>query len=213
MRSPERICGIGAARHLACALLISVHAAAAHEHPAAIVRNALVVTTEQLASIDIPSSASFAAAPNATKSVAGSYSAFLQSAYAWIDWATTNLAPVVTSSLVLASAVPACGSAARPSALYPRVVGYLLVSKGFARAAPPQDVTRFNKKGPRAAGRHVSVAKQSADGALSHGGVPELGFLALEEDGRRRLSTNGISVVYAVSGLTLSQSTGVSTAI
>ena len=35
MRSPERKRGAGAARHLACALLISVHAAAALERPAA----------------------------------------------------------------------------------------------------------------------------------------------------------------------------------
>ena len=33
--SPQRKRGAGAARHLACALLISVHAAAAHERPAA----------------------------------------------------------------------------------------------------------------------------------------------------------------------------------
>ena len=33
MRSPERICGIGAARHLVCALLISVHAAGFSREP------------------------------------------------------------------------------------------------------------------------------------------------------------------------------------
>ena len=71
MRSPQRKRGAGAARHLACALLISVHAAAAHERPAAAIANALVVANEQRASIDVPS---------ATKSDAGSSSAVLQSA-------------------------------------------------------------------------------------------------------------------------------------
>ena len=60
--SPERKRGAGAARHLAWALLISVHAAAAHERPAAAIANALVVANEQRASIDVPASTSFAAA-------------------------------------------------------------------------------------------------------------------------------------------------------
>ena len=37
--SPQRKRGAGAARHLACALLISVHAAAAHERPPAAIAN------------------------------------------------------------------------------------------------------------------------------------------------------------------------------
>ena len=101
--SPERKRGAGAAQHLACALLISVHAAAAHERPAAAIANALVVANEQRASIDVPS---------ATKSDAGSSSAVLQSA-ALLYRGATNLAPVVGSALLLAPAVPARSSAWR----------------------------------------------------------------------------------------------------
>ena len=101
--SPQRKRGAGAAWRLACALLISVHAAAAHERPAAAIANALVVANEQRASIDVPS---------ATKSDAGSSSAVLQSA-ALLYRGATNLAPVLGSALLLASAVPARSSAWR----------------------------------------------------------------------------------------------------
>ena len=111
MRSPQRKRGAGAAWRLACALLITVHAAAAHERPAAAIANALVVANEQRASIDVPS---------ATKSDAGSSSAGLQSA-ALLYRGATNLAPVVGSALLLASAVPARSSAWRAP-----VFGYLL---------------------------------------------------------------------------------------
>ena len=60
--SPQRKRGAGAAWRLACALLITVHAAAAHERPAAAIANALVVANEQRASIDVPASTSFATA-------------------------------------------------------------------------------------------------------------------------------------------------------
>ena len=118
MRSPQRKRGAGAAWRLACALLFSVHAAAAHERPAAAIANALVVANEQRASIDVPS---------ATKSDAGSSSAGLQSA-ALLYRGATNLAPVVGSALLLASAVPARSSAWRAP-----VFGYLLFPGGFVR--------------------------------------------------------------------------------
>ena len=134
MRSPQRKRGAGAARHLACALLISVHAAAAHERPAAAIANALVVANEQRASIDVPS---------ATKSDAGSSSAVLQSA-ALLYRGATNLAPVVGSALLLASAVPARGTAARSSAWRAPVFGYLLFPGGFVRAAAVRGAARDN---------------------------------------------------------------------
>ena len=122
MRSPQRKRrGAGAAWRLACALLTTVHAAAAHERPAAAMANALVVANEQRASIDVPS---------ATKSDAGSSSAGLQSAALLYRGATNNLAPVVGSALLLASAVPARSSAWRAP-----VFGCLLFPGGFVRAA------------------------------------------------------------------------------
>jgi len=50
----------------------------------------------------------------------------------------------VDSALLLASAVPARCTVARSSAWQAPVVGYLLVSEGFVRAAAVQDVARFN---------------------------------------------------------------------
>ena len=129
MRSPQRKRGAGAAWRLACALLITVHAAAAHERPAAAIANALVVANEQRASIDVPS---------ATKSDAGSSSAGLQSA-ALLYRGATNLAPVVGSALLLASAVPARSSAWRAP-----VFGYLLFPGGFVRAAAVRGAARDN---------------------------------------------------------------------
>ena len=129
MRSPQRKRGAGAAWRLACALLFSVHAAAAHERPAAAIANALVVANEQRASIDVPS---------ATKSDAGSSSAGLQSA-ALLYRGATNLAPVVGSALLLASAVPARSSAWRAP-----VFGYLLFPGGFVRAAAVRGAARDN---------------------------------------------------------------------
>ena len=134
MRSPQRKRGAGAAWRLACALLITVHAAAAHERPAAAIANALVVANEQRASIDVPS---------ATKSDAGSSSAVLQSA-ALLYRGATNLAPVVGSALLLASAVPARGTAARSSAWRAPVFGYLLFPGGFVRAAAVRGAARDN---------------------------------------------------------------------
>ena len=145
MRSPQRKRGAGAAWRLACALLISVHAAAAHERPAAAIANALVVANEQRASIDVPS---------ATKSDAGSSSAGLQSVALLYRGATNNLAPVVGSALLLASAVPARSSAWRAP-----VFGYLLFPGGFVRAAAVRGAARFKNKGPRA---DVSVAAPGA---------------------------------------------------
>ena len=127
--SPQRKRGAGAAWRLACALLITVHAAAAHERPAAAIANALVVANEQRASIDVPS---------ATKSDAGSSSAGLQSA-ALLYRGATNLAPVVGSALLLASAVPARSSAWRAP-----VFGYLLFPGGFVRAAAVRGAARDN---------------------------------------------------------------------
>ena len=129
MRSPQRKRGAGAAWRLACALLISVHAAAAHERPAAAIANALVVANEQRASIDVPS---------ATKSDTGSSSAGLQSV-ALLYRGATNLAPVVGSALLLASAVPARSSAWRAP-----VFGYLLFPGGFVRAAAVRGAARDN---------------------------------------------------------------------
>ena len=134
MRSPQRKRGAGAAWRLACALLITVHAAAAHERPAAAIANALVVANEQRASIDVPS---------ATKSDAGSSSAGLQSV-ALLYRGATNLAPVVGSALLLASAVPAHGTAARSSAWRAPVFGYLLFPGGFVRAAAVRGAARDN---------------------------------------------------------------------
>ena len=130
MRSPQRKRGAGAAWRLACALLITVHAAAAHERPAAAIANALVVANEQRASIDVPS---------ATKSDAGSSSAGLQSVALLYRGATNNLAPVVGSALLLASAVPARSSAWRAP-----VFGYLLFPGGFVRAAAVRGAARDN---------------------------------------------------------------------
>ena len=146
MRSPERKRGIGAARHLACALLISVHAAAAHERPAATVRNALVVATEQRASIDVPS---------ATNSDAGSSSAVLQSA-ALLYRGATNLARVVGSALLLASAVPARGTAARSSAWRAPVFGYLLFPGALStrRRCEARLASRSKDLGPMSRRRH-----------------------------------------------------------
>ena len=118
MRSPQRKHGAGAAWRLACALL-----------PAAAIANALVVANEQRASIDVPS---------ATKSDAGSSSAVLQSA-ALLYRGATNLAPVVGSALLLASAVPARSSAWRAP-----VFGYLLFPGGFVRAAAVRGAARDN---------------------------------------------------------------------
>ena len=130
MRSPQRKRrGAGAAWRLACALLITVHAAAAHERPAAAIANALVVANEQRASIDVPS---------ATKSDTGSSSAGLQSV-ALLYRGATNLAPVVGSALLLASAVPARSSAWRAP-----VFGYLLFPGGFVRAAAVRGAARDN---------------------------------------------------------------------
>ena len=70
-RSPQRKRGAGATRHLACVLLISVHAAAArgaetaeHERPAAAIANAKVVANEQPSAslAEPPASRSFVAA-------------------------------------------------------------------------------------------------------------------------------------------------------
>ena len=149
MRSPQIKCaarGAGAAWRFACVLLISVHAAAAggaeaHDCPAAAMTNALVA-----ASIDVldvasaePTSAagtstSFATALNATKSGEADGSSVFQNVRELLFWTAKGLALVVGSALVLASAVPLPGSAARSSAWRAPVVGYLLFSGGASLA-------------------------------------------------------------------------------
>ena len=203
MRSPQRKCGARAAQLLAFVLLISVHAAAAggaeaHDCPAAAMTNALVA-----ASIDVldvasaePTSAagtstSFATALNATKSGEADGSSVFQSVCELLFWTAKGLALVVGSALVLALAVPLPGSAARSYAWRAPVVGYLLFSGGFARAA----AARFNNNGSPSASAGHTVAK-SADGALSHAAFPELGSLALA-DGRRRLSYSQLAKLVA----------------
>ena len=136
-------------------------------------------------------STSFATALNATKSGEADGSSVFQNVRELLSWAAKGLALVVGSALVLASAVPSPGSAARSSAWRAPVVGYLLFSGGFARAA----AARFNNNGSPSASAGHTVAK-SADGALSHAAFPELGSLALA-DGRRRLSYSQIAKMTA----------------
>jgi hypothetical protein len=164
--SPQRKRGAGAAWRLACALLIWVHAAAAHERPAAaIAANALVVANEQRTSIDVPS---------ATKSDTGSSSAVLQSV-ALLYRGATNLAPVVGSALLLASAVPACGTAARSSAWCAPVARYLLVSEGFVSAAAAQDAARDNviNNSPSASARGPSNDNNNNIPSMATGVAPQ----------------------------------------
>ena len=109
---------------------------------------------------------------------------FLQSV-ALLYRGATNLAPVVGSALLLASAVPARGTAAWSSAWHAPVVGYLLFPGAFVCAAAPQDVARFNNKGPLA-GRHVSVAAPSA-AIAERDAVPKFMKSARPAHGQRRL--------------------------
>ena len=182
-----------ASRLLVGMLLVSVHAAQARSADEARVcsaapgpTNALVAKEQrQSACIELVAepTPAFAAAPKATKS-GSSWSAFLQSVPELVHGAATHLALVVGSALLLSSAVPARGSAARSSAWC--VVRYLLVSEGLVLAAAPQGVARFSSKGPRA---DVSVA---APGAViaKHKSVQELAEFtkSMHQAGRRRLT-------------------------
>ena len=134
---------------------------------------------------------SFATALNATKSGEADGSSVFHNVRELLFWAAKGLALVVGSALVHASAVPSPGSAAMSSAWRAPVVGYLLFSGGFARAA----AARFNNNGSPSASAGHTVAK-SADGALSHAAFPELGSLALA-DGRRRLSYSQLAKLVA----------------